>query len=212
MARIALTVFDPAGLSIDFGSWQSIVNAELNNNFTACLDLTTKTIYFGPLAPSPSAAENHYLTVPPSRTCMVAGLPIRPIVHSNVGHMTSHEQLAAHVLGKLGLANTDGNRERFCGFALRFEVASEVLGNRIALTGTSGTLNPGENRQLEEVIMAPLLVYLTAELRKIRREPLERVAPRTSPLAVATAIGGAGVAGMRMAMLSQLKKSATARP
>jgi hypothetical protein len=119
--------------------------------------------------------------------------------------MTSHEQLAAHVLGRLGLTNTDGNRERFCGFAIRLEVTPDTHGHRFALTGTSGTLNPGDNRQLEEVIMAPLVHYLIAEIGKIRREPLERVAPRTSPLAVATGIGGAGVAGSRMAMLGQLK-------
>ena len=199
MGRTVLTHFDNAGLKLDHGSAESIKSAALNNNFTGCIDLETKTIYLGPMAPSPNPADNHYVTVVPTFQCFAAGAPIAPIIHTNGGHMTGHHQIAAHVLKAMSIADNDDGRARFGGFALRFEAG------RIALSGTSGTLNPGENRQLEQPVLQALFAYLTAEIGKVRPERLEIEPPRTSPTAVAAAIGGAAVAANRSAMLGGLK-------
>ncbi|HTE46227.1 MAG TPA: hypothetical protein VK636_13330 [Gemmatimonadaceae bacterium] len=104
----------------------------------------------------------------------------------------------------LHLACTPKNEERFCGFAVRFERG------KIAFAATSRHLNSGPNGQLEQVILEPLLLYLSANFGKmpINRE-LVKVEARTSPVAVASAVGGAAVAGARMAMLGQLKKKTT---
>jgi hypothetical protein len=202
-SRPIVQTFDNSNLSIDAGSKRSLDSAVDGNNFTACMDLTTKIMYFAPLAPSPVAGENHYATVPPSFQCSVGGAVIAPLVHSNQGGKTGHQQVAEFVLSTLGVALTAANEERFCGFALRFEAPSAI-----AFAATSRHLNPGENGQLEPAILDAVFNYLTAELGKIPiSRTLAKAAARTSPAAVAARIGGAAVATNRMAMLGGLKQS-----
>lgn len=200
-SRPVVTVFNNANLKIDNGSWRSLVLAVDGNNFTACMDLTTNIMYFGPLAPSPVESENHYVTVSPSFPCFVGGKRIAPIVHSNQGGKTGHQQVAEHVLVALGLPCTAENEERFCGFALRFQSPKDI-----AFAATSRHLNPSANGQLEQVIVDDLVTYLTSELGKLPvGRTVTKAAARTSPLAVASNIGGVAVATNRMAMLGQLK-------
>jgi hypothetical protein len=217
-SRKLLARFDPAGLSIDHGSWRSLALALDYNNFTACMDVETKVMYFGPLAPSPIAGENHYTTIAPAYPCFCAGPRIAPIVHTNAaGGMTGHQRLVLHVLAARGLPPSPENEERFCGFALRFEPPeTEGQRARIAFAATSRHLNPGDNGQLEPALLDAVLNYLTGELGKLPvNRMVRKVEARTSAANVTMRVlqsagvsqpAAAAAAAARGSLLAQLKK------
>ena len=170
MTRPLVTAFDANGLNLDAGSEASIKAAKAGNNFSGVMDLTTKTIYLGPLAPPLVAADDHYNTVAPDFQCFVASRPIDPILHNSpTNPTTSHHQLAVFL--KPGSSDFD----EFCGFALRFGA-----GGKAQLAPTSRTLNPGGNGQLEEPILEKLYLYLVPVLARANWT-LERSGPRVTP-------------------------------
>jgi hypothetical protein len=172
--RPELSSFSAEGMTLDDGSSRSIAEAMPGNMFTGIMDLRSKIIYFGPLAPA--AVNSHYPTIVPNYSCFAAGRVVAPIVHDN-SKQTSHSQFAHHAIGQLG----NGTEDDFCGFALRFEENLQV-----ALAPTSRSLNPGENGTLESIVLDALYFYL-----KVRLFPkvLYKATARTSMAAKQASLG-----------------------
>lgn len=224
MVRDVVTTYDTVGMDLDFGSWQTLAHSDWGEHLTGCIHIASKTLYLAPVKPAPGG--DHYNTRQRGRHyAKLGGAIVEEITHNGRSPVsgrvaTGHEQIAVYAQRSRGGDTESAGLEEYGGFALRMQ-ATEADGStsttipgsadhakHISLAGTSGTLNDGSgrfNRQLEPCIMNAIHQYLDPILRKIHNVGSFTIsAARTSPVAVATAVGGTVVAHRRMTMNASL--------
>jgi hypothetical protein len=190
MTRAAVTSFTTSGMSIDRDSMSNLVIAQPKNMYTGVMHMPSKTIFFAALSKPYDDKDNHYGTMTPKHLdlfpCRVLGRVINPIVHKDPRNpITSHDQLVQFLIARLSALGYATTADDYCGFALRFED-----GKKAALAPTSRTLNPGDNGQLEQVVIDALYKFLRVRLALLGYK-LERAAARITPDQAQAQRGGA---------------------
>jgi hypothetical protein len=166
------------------------------------MDIETGVIYLAALAKPEKAEDDHYNTVEPPKIwpCdnKVCGKKLDPITHKDPGNpLTSHHNLANHVITECKMGDPTTAIDRFCGFSLRND------GNKcMSFSRTSRTLNPGGNGLLEEVLTSKIMAFLSPKLKLIGLG-LSEVAQRITPDQAQAARGGAVAPS---ALFAQIRK------